>query len=228
MSLLFRFMDWQLSNSFLSALKQLTRELYAENGDTIDSKELLSAIHAQAQVLYDANIDLIVDEPGSSTIRISALALAAYRQLIVCIGDRKQARQLVQAALLRPQKSQVQSLSRLMLRLSRNPLALMATISKKKQLDAYGKGFTFTTHSDNMKSYYVTYVHRCLYHEFFKANGAAELTLAFCAFDNLWGDLLQNGEYGVYFSRPTTIAAGDDMCRFEFSRAGVIVKQSHG
>jgi hypothetical protein len=55
-----------------------------------------------------------------------------------------------------------------------------------------------------------------------KANGAPELTLAFCTFDNLWGDLLKGDDYRVRFERPTTIAAGDDSCRFEFWRVPII------
>jgi hypothetical protein len=213
MSLIFRFLDWQLERTFLGALKAVLAEL-----EVSDSAVTLATVRIRAMALFDASRALILDKPGARSIRHCALALAAYRELNKITGDRTKAWQLVKQALLRPQKSRVQKLMLWTMNLCRDRLALFASISEKKQLSAYGKGFIFTKHSDNMQSYYATHVHRCLYHEFFKANGAPELTLAFCAFDNLWGDLLQDGRYGVRFTRPTTIAAGDEMCRFEFSR----------
>lgn len=213
MSPIFRIMNWQLTRDFLTALKKIAAEKLPANQDN-----LIAAVRQQADELYDTNKALILDQPGAGSILISALALAAYRELAAHLGSKREAWQTVQSALTRPQTAWIQKVMRLALRLSRDPLALMANISQKKQLQAYGKGFVFSTHTDNMQTHFATHVHRCLYHEFFKANGAPELTLAFCAFDNIWGDLLQGSEYGVRFDRPTTIAAGEELCRFEFRR----------
>jgi len=64
-----------------------------------------------------------------------------------------------------------------------------------------------------------TNIHRCFFNDFFRANGAAEVTSIFCALDNVWVDALHEARYGVRFARPTTLAQGADACRFQFSRA---------
>ena len=63
-----------------------------------------------------------------------------------------------------------------------------------------------------------THIHRCLFNDFFRTRGAPELTRVFCALDSIWVDELHKPRYRVRFERPTTLAAGDDACRFQFSR----------
>ena len=63
-----------------------------------------------------------------------------------------------------------------------------------------------------------THIRRCLFNDFFRAHGAPELTRVFCALDSIWVDELHKPRYRVHFERPTTLAAGDDACRFQFSR----------
>jgi len=63
-----------------------------------------------------------------------------------------------------------------------------------------------------------THICKCLFNDFFRAHGAAELTPVFCALDSIWADELHKPRYGVRFERPTTLAAGGDACRFQFSR----------
>ena len=63
-----------------------------------------------------------------------------------------------------------------------------------------------------------TNIHRCFYNDFFRANGAPEVTPIFCAMDYLWAEELEKPQYGVRFERPTTLARGDDMCRFQFTK----------
>jgi len=64
-----------------------------------------------------------------------------------------------------------------------------------------------------------THIRKCLFNDFFGAHGAPELTPVFCALDSIWVDELHRPRYGVRFERPTTLAAGGDACRFQFSRA---------
>lgn len=64
-----------------------------------------------------------------------------------------------------------------------------------------------------------THIRRCLFNDFFRAHRAPELTPVFCALDSIWVDELHQPRYGLRFDRPTTLAAGDDACRFQFSRA---------
>ena len=60
-------------------------------------------------------------------------------------------------------------------------------------------------------------IHQCFFNDFFRANGAPELTALFCRVDNLWMDELANPKYRVRAERPTALGFGDDVCRFQFT-----------
>jgi hypothetical protein len=62
-------------------------------------------------------------------------------------------------------------------------------------------------------------IQQCFFNDFFRANGAPEVTPIFCAMDYLWAEELEQPHYGVRFDRPTTLAQGDDMCRFQFTKS---------
>jgi hypothetical protein len=82
----------------------------------------------------------------------------------------------------------------------------------------FGPRFTYVqVLQDHRQSH--THITRCLFNEFFKAHRAAEVVSLFCALDSIWIDELHQARYGVRFERPTTLARGDDACRFLFSRA---------
>jgi hypothetical protein len=117
-----------------------------------------------------------------------------------------------------PQRKKITFSMRIMLRVNRDPMLMMVSISRKKQKSVYGKTFEFEEETNVAEGIFTNKVKKCLYHDFFRANGAPEMTPVFCAYDDTWGDMLANGEYGVQFERPTTLAAGDDMCRFQFRR----------
>jgi hypothetical protein len=44
------------------------------------------------------------------------------------------------------------------------------------------------------------------------------MTPLFCALDKVWAEALEQPQYGVRFERPTTLARGDDVCRFQFHK----------
>jgi len=81
----------------------------------------------------------------------------------------------------------------------------------------FGSGFSYVPAvHDNDRSF--THINKCLFNDFFRQHGAPELTSIFCALDSIWIDELHQPKYGVRFERPTTLAGGDDACRFQFSR----------
>lgn len=63
-----------------------------------------------------------------------------------------------------------------------------------------------------------THITQCLFNDFFRAHGAAEVLPLFCAVDSIWIEELHQPRYRTRFERPTTLAEGDDACRFCFSR----------
>ena len=61
-------------------------------------------------------------------------------------------------------------------------------------------------------------IERCFFNDFFRENRAPEVTSLYCALDKVWADVLEEQRYGVRFERPTTLANGDDACRFRFHK----------
>jgi hypothetical protein len=182
------------------------------------AKALPVRVAADADTLLEQHRVLAVDALGVSNLRITALALAHYRALRDSGLDRRAALGVVKEALVEPNRRKMAFFTRATLRLHPAPFKLFASISRNKQAAAYGDSFEFEHDTDAMQSYFHTTVKKCLYHDFFVGAGAPELTPVFCAYDDLWGEHLAAGEYGVQFTRPTTIGWGDDVCRFQFKR----------
>ena len=63
-------------------------------------------------------------------------------------------------------------------------------------------------------------VTKCFFLPFFQRNHAPELMPVFCALDTIWAKELNTGSYNIEFKRPSIMAEGDDMCRFQFTRVG--------
>ncbi len=81
----------------------------------------------------------------------------------------------------------------------------------------YGSRWTYVQSVQDHDQFQV-HVTKCLFNDFCRAHGVPELTALFCALDGVWIEELHKGRYKTHFERPTTLAAGDDVCRFQFSR----------
>lgn len=79
-----------------------------------------------------------------------------------------------------------------------------------------GQGFRYVGYVRDDGRVFVN-IERCSFNEFFRRNGAPELTAVMCAFDTVRAEELSNPEYGLRFERPTTLGWGDDLCRFQFT-----------
>lgn len=95
--------------------------------------------------------------------------------------------------------------------------AHIASNYQPRGIQLFGSGFIYVQAVQEPERSH-THIRKCLFNDFFRAHGAPELTRVFCALDSIWVDELHRPRYGVRFERPTTLAAGDDACRFEFSR----------
>lgn len=206
--------EWMVQKPYLKALtRELAATMPGQAGNfAADTRTLADDLFARSEAL-------IVDAPGVQNIRLTSLVLASYRELLKRGVPRRNALMMIKAAFVEPSRKKIQRSGRLLFYFLRDPLKAFARISMKKQADAYGKGFTMSHDTDDMQTYFFTNVTRCLYHEFFKANDAPELTPIFCAYDDNWGDLLKTGEHGVRFERPSTLGEGGEACRFNFYRS---------
>lgn len=82
----------------------------------------------------------------------------------------------------------------------------------------FGETFTMQQKLADTGNSFSINVKQCFYHNFFNSHGAPELTQVFCDWDRVWSDELNAEHHGIEFSRPTTLSAGDEMCRFIFTR----------
>ncbi|WP_162932201.1 L-2-amino-thiazoline-4-carboxylic acid hydrolase [Solimonas sp. K1W22B-7] len=147
--------------------------------------------------------------------------LFAYRALRPFLGQKK-AIAVLQTALSRQFKRQRQAYMNARFGITQErPEEAFERISqnyKARGESLFGPRFTYVQAiQDQRRSH--THITRCLFNDFFRTHGAPEVTSLFCALDTVWADELNQPRYKAHFERPTTLAAGDDACRFQFSRA---------
>jgi predicted nucleic-acid-binding Zn-ribbon protein len=105
-------------------------------------------------------------------------------------------------------------------RTGEDAFACIAENFKTRGEARFGPAFKYAQDVQDATRSFIT-IQRCGYFDFFRAHGAAEATRVFCALDIAWADELTRRRYPVSFERPTTIAQGDDACRFQFTRSTV-------
>ena len=159
------------------------------------------------------NTRYITDEPSQTHIIACAYIMATYQQLRLNGESQQQAITKLTWAFKQPGRFMVTWGMRLWLWFSRDVKAgiKLENIRKEK---SYGEQFKFSAEIDELS--YISVVHICAYHEFFKRNLCPELTAIFCDWDVLWTDEIEKQNCGVRFERPCTLGTGGDCCRFEF------------
>jgi hypothetical protein len=202
-----------LINSYMKEIRQQLQTALPAQADIIADQ-----IIPLGDSLYTQNEAMAIDAPAVTNLKLTSVVLATYRLLLQAGLDRRTALGTLHRALVEPSRKKMGIFSRLIVRFWPDPLRLMASISRNKARTAYGKAFIMEHTTDEFRSHFITTVTKCLYHDFFKANGAPEITPVFCAFDDNWSAVMQGPESRVQFTRPSTIAAGDEICHFEFRR----------
>jgi hypothetical protein len=197
-------------------LQTFWQEIERRLADPEHAPALMEAMRSQSQALEEAHQDWIVDEPARYNLKITAAVLAAYRVL----QDRlphEELLALLREALIGPFREMLSAGTAQMLDHAPDPFLAMVELSRAKQVNAFGAGFTFELARDDQQAFLVN-VTRCFYHNFFLANGAPELTPIFCDFDAPWMTAIDPARHGFRFERPTTIGYGGTMCPFHFRR----------
>ena len=88
---------------------------------------------------------------------------------------------------------------------------------QKRGEERFGSTFRYATDIRDGRRNFVN-IERCFFNDFFRANQAPEVTSRFCALDKVWAEAPEEHRYGVRFERRTTLANGDDACRFQFHK----------
>lgn len=88
---------------------------------------------------------------------------------------------------------------------------------KKRGEERFGEHFTYVLEgADNRRAHFA--ITRCLYNDVLRSLGYPEVIPVFCALDVIWTAEATNAPFPLTFDRPTTLARGDDRCRFYFGK----------
>jgi len=186
-----------------------------------DWQEIERSAETRMRGIVERNAVRAIDAPTQLWLQRSAVVLAVYQELRP-LADPSKVLAIICEAMTRPFEQQVGPYLEGRFGISEAaPQEAFVRISenfKKRGEERFGKAFAYEQDvQDSARSF--TNIARCFFNDFFRANGAPEVTAIFCALDKVWANALESGPYGVRFDRPTTLAQGDDACRFQFSRA---------
>jgi hypothetical protein len=184
--------------------------------DRLPVAQLTADLQTQQRALEEAHQDWMVDPQARSNLQVSAAVLATYRAL-QCYIPRDELLALIREAFVWPLRDSIRTGTALMLDHAPDPFQAMRAVSKARELHFFGAGFTFERSRDDDRAYYAD-VTRCLWHSFFVANGAPELTPIFCEFDTNWIEAIDPARHALQFSRATTLGNGGPLCPFHFFR----------
>lgn len=202
-----------LRKKYFSALNRRLEELFPEQANSIGDD-----IDKRHQDIIRKNQAWIVDPPAEFHLFLTSLVLATYQVLVRKTNSKDTAMDIARFAFFEAQQHKaVKAYLVSMVEKEPDPFTMMVKISKSKEEKQYGKTFVFERERDDDTHYFLN-VKKCFYHDFFSAHGAPELTPVFCDWDNVWGDELKDGRFGVKFERPETIGYGGSVCRFQFTR----------
>jgi hypothetical protein len=184
-------------------------------------KAARSSVRSDASGIAEANAQLAEDPAAARWIALSSMLLATYRSLRSSLGDEQRALEVIREALTRPFRDQITSYIEARFGISQDaPEETFRRVSenfKSRGEVSFGRSFRYVDDVRDDRRAFVN-IERCLFNEFFRKNGAPEVTPILCALDNVWANELNKPRYGVRFERPTTLANGNDACRFQFTK----------
>lgn len=185
------------------------------------SEPFRQTLRADTQRIFADNRDLAVDAGGEIALRLSSLVLAARNTIALLIADREEILRVLSETIVEPRRPAVRAWLGTRMGITREAAdqAFQKAAENFRPVGAatFGRSFVYEQESQT-PTHSVVAIRRCLFNDFFRRNEATELTPLFCALDNLWANELNTGPYNVSFERPTLLSAGDDSCRFQFTR----------
>lgn len=178
-----------------------------------------STIREDAARLAEINAARAIDGPSQRWLMVCCLTLATYRVLKPFVGDGRTVLEILQDALAQPLKTNIKEYLAERFAISQDaPSDAFDRVSQHfatRGEERFGRAFEYVQDvQDATRSF--TKITKCFFNDFFRANDAPEITPVFCAADFVWADELADVRYALRFERPTTLAAGDDACRFQF------------
>ena len=203
--------DLRFQKAFVKALRRNLPKSLKNRG------ALLRDVQAAAKDQWRVDPKSYQDDATRGHHWAACLVLAADRVLEQPISDPADRRRAIEQALLWPGAKSIKFFTRMMLLFSLDRFKTLSRYAERRVPPRYGDAFAFTT-MESTKDTFVQGVSKCFYNDYFRQHGAPDLIQLFCAFDKLWIDEIKPSRDKVRFDRPTTLARGDECCRFVFRR----------
>lgn len=165
---------------------------------------------------HGRHLDKATDPRSEWTLMMTSLAVAAHKVLRPWVGEEALFRAMRE--LLGEKTGGVLGAAQRMLLAAK--WDKFAHVSKSlRTLEADSGNYFLFEHRIDPGRRHEAVVKRCLYNEVTREEGAPELMSVFCRLDRSIFDNLRLKRHGMRFSRPTTLADGDDSCNFILERA---------
>jgi len=198
------------------AVEQILGLLSTRVSDGLDTE-----VTSEAHALCTDSGSFLVDSQSEWLLGYSAAVLACHRVLTKQTGRLEEPKRLIGDALTRLAEERRTSYveARLGVRLD-DPESAFARIAEsfiERGESRFGQTFRYVQELLDEERYFVQ-IETCFFDRFFRLHKAEDLTSLLCRLDIVWAEELHQRCPTVEFSRPTTLAAGDDACRFQFHR----------
>ena len=205
-----------LVTNLLAAVRPQVTDLHGRSWEEIET-----AVRDRMIELTEQNKARMIDAPSQQWLLLASMVLAAYRELLPLVGDEQTGLSILCNAMATPFKERLTGYIADRFGISQEaPDGAFNRITenfKARGEERFGKAYTYVQEVQDEGRSFIN-IQKCFFDDFFRANEIPEVTSIFCAMDNLWAEELEKPQYGVRFERPTTLARGDDMCRFQFTK----------
>jgi len=209
-------MSQALVTDLLAAVRPRVTDLHGRSWEEIET-----AVRNRMIKLTEQNEARMIDPPSQQWLLLASMILAAYQELLPLVGDKQTGLSILRNAMAAPFKERLTGYIADRFGISQDApeeaFNRIAENFKTRGEERFGKAYTYVQEVQDEGRSFVN-IQKCFFDDFFRANGMSEVTPIFCAMDNLWAEELEKPQYGVRFERPTTLARGDDTCRFQFTK----------
>ena len=205
-----------LVTNLLAAVRPQVTDLHGRSWEEIET-----AVRDRMIELTEQNKARMIDAPSRQWLLLASMVLAAYRELLPLVGDEQTGLSILCNAMATPFNERLTDYITDRFGISQDApeeaFNRIAENFKARGEERFGKAYTYVQEVQDEGRSFIN-IQKCFFDDFFRANEIPEVTSIFCAMDNLWAEELEKPQYGVRFERPTTLARGDDMCRFQFTK----------